>query len=155
MIKGENIVCISNTIWYGNYAKSTVQILSRLAKNNNILFVEYPHTVKDLIAVISGKHDAPIMQMLRLKKGLSKIETDVQTTVNNLVIPAGIPVYFFKNEKFFNFFFKINVFIYKTVLKRTLKKLNFENPLVITAYNPFYGLSLLGKLNEKAHIYKP
>lgn len=153
MIKGENIVCISNTIWHGKYAKSTVQILSRLAKNNNILFVEYPHTIKDLISAFSSNPDIPINRMLRFKKGLYEIETDVQTQVNNLVMPAGLPVYFFKNEKLFNLFFKINIFIYKTVLKRTLKKLNFTNPIVITAYNPFYGLSLYGKLNEKTHIY--
>lgn len=153
MIQGENIVCLSNTIWHGKYAKSTVQILSRLAKNNNILFVEYPHTFKDLISSLSGNPDVPILRMLRLKKGLYEINTDVQTKINNLVIPAGIPVYFFKNEKLFSYFFKINVFIYKTVLKRTLKKLHFENPIVITAYNPFYGLSLYGKLNEKTHIY--
>lgn len=44
-------------------------------------------------------------------------------------------------------------FLYKTVLKKTIKKLKFDNPIVITAYNPFYGLSMLDKLGEKAHIY--
>jgi len=153
MIKGENIVCISNTTWFGNYAKSTVQILSRLAKHNNVLFVEYPHTFKDIVATMLGKQKTPTARMLRVKKGLQLIDTDVQTKAYNLVIPPGIPVYFLKNENIFNIFFGINTFIYKSVLKRTLKKLHFDNPIVITAYNPFYGLSLIGKLNEKAHIY--
>jgi glycosyltransferase involved in cell wall biosynthesis len=153
MIKGENIVCISNTTWFGNYAKSTVQILSRLAKHNNVLFVEYPHTFKDIVATMLGKQKVPIARMLRLEKGLQLIETDVQTKAYNLVIPPGIPVYFLKNEKLFDLFFGINVFIYKVVLKRVLKKLHFDNPIVITAYNPFYGLSLIDKLKEKAHIY--
>ena len=153
MIKGENIVCISNTTWFGNYAKSTVQILSRLAKHNNVLFVEYPHTFKDIVATMLGKQKVPIARMLRLEKGLQLIDTDVQTKSYNLVIPPGIPVYFLKNEKLFDLFFGINVFIYKVVLKRVLKKLHFDNPIVITAYNPFYGLSLIDKLKEKAHIY--
>jgi glycosyltransferase involved in cell wall biosynthesis len=153
MIKGENIVCISNTTWFGNYAKSTVQILSRLAKHNNVLFVEYPHTFKDVIATLMGKQNVTIARMVRLEKGLQLIETDVHTKVHDLVVPPGIPVYFLKNEGLFNLFFSVNVFIYKVVLKKALKKLHFNNPIVITAYNPFYGLSLIDKLNEKAHIY--
>jgi len=124
-----------------------------LAKHNNVLFVEYPHTFKDIVATMLGKQKTPTARMLRVKKGLQLIDTDVQTKAYNLVIPPGIPVYFLKNENIFNIFFGINTFIYKSVLKRTLKKLHFDNPIVITAYNPFYGLSLIGKLNEKAHIY--
>ena len=50
MIKGQQIVCIANTSWFGNYAKSTVQILERLAKHNQVLFIEYPYTIKDIIS---------------------------------------------------------------------------------------------------------
>lgn len=153
MLQGQNIICIANTSWFGNYAKSTVQIMERLAKQNNVLFVEYHYSVKDIITTLRGKQNAPVKRMLGLEKRLQLVDTSVGSKVNNLVVPAGIPVYFLKNEKLFNFFFSINTFIYKKALKRAIKKLNFENPVVITAYNPFYGLSLIDKLNEKTHIY--
>lgn len=153
MIKGENIICIANTSWFGNYAKSTVQIMARLAKHNNVLFVEYPYTINDVISTLRGKQNAPIERMLGIKKGLQLIETDVESKVYDLVTPPAIPSFFLKNETIFNFIFSINTLIYKIVLKKTIKKLNFENPIIITAYNPFYGLSLIGKLKEKTHIY--
>jgi glycosyltransferase involved in cell wall biosynthesis len=153
MIKDQNIVCIANTSWFGNYAKSTVQIMERLAKNNKVLFVEYPYTIKDIISTIRGKQNAPVKSMLGIKSRLSEIKTNSGTKVWNLVIPPGLPLYFLKNESIFNFLFKYNTFIYRKVLKKSLVKLGMQQPLIITAYNPFYGLSMLGKLNEKAHIY--
>jgi len=153
MLQGENIICIANTSWFGNYAKSTVQIMERLAKHNNVLFVEYHYSVKDILTTLRGKQNAPVKRMLGLDKRLQQIDTNIGSKVNDLVVPAGIPIYFLKNERLFNFFFSFNTFIYKRSLKRAIKKLNFVNPIVITAYNPFYGLSLIGKLSEKEHIY--
>ena len=153
MLQGENIICIANTSWFGNYAKSTVQIMERLAKQNNVLFVEYHYSINDILSTIRGKQKAPVKRMLGIENRLQLIETNVGTKVYNLVIPGGFPVYFLKNERLFNFLFSINTFIYKSVLKKTIKKLKFDNPIVISAYNPFYGLSMLNKLGEKTHIY--
>jgi len=153
MIKGQQIVCIANTSWFGNYAKSTVQILERLAKHNQVLFIEYPYTIKDIISTWQGKQKAPVKRMLGLESRLYQIETNSKTKVWNLVVPPGLPLYFLKNERIFNFLFRFNVAIYEAAVKKALKKMRIKNPLVVSAFNPFYGLSLLGKLNEKAHIY--
>ncbi|MCF8453576.1 MAG: glycosyltransferase [Pedobacter sp.] len=153
MINGQKIVCISNTSWFGNYAKSTVQILERLAKQNEVLFVEYPYTWSDLINTFRGRKQAPAHRMLGLKSRLQRLKTDSETEVYDLVIPPVIPVYFLQNEKVFEMLFKWNVFIYRHTLKKYLKKLKFDHPLVITAYNPLYGLPLQNTLGEKAHIY--
>lgn len=153
MIKGQQIVCIANTSWFGNYAKSTVQILERLAKHNQVLFIEYPYTIKDIISTWQEKQKAPVKRMLGLENRLYQIETNSKTKVWNLVVPPGLPLYFLKNERIFNFFFALNVAIYKTAVRKALRKLKIYNPLVVSAFNPFYGLLLLGKLNERAHIY--
>ena len=153
MLQGENIICNANTSWFGNYAKSTVQIMERLARQNNVLFVEYHYSINDILSTIRGKQKAPVERMLGIENRLQLIETNVGTKVYNLVIPGGFPVYFLKNERLFNFLFSINTLIYKSVLKKTIKKLKFDNPIVISAYNPFYGLSMLNKLGEKTHIY--
>ncbi len=153
MLKGEDIICIANTSWFGNYAKSTVQILERLAINNRVLFVEYPYTIKDVYATLRGRQNAPVKRMLGADKRLKLIDTNVGSQVYNLVIPPGIPVFFLKNERLFNFLFPLNVLIYKLTVKWAMRKLNFKNPIVITAYNPIFGLSLLNKFGEKSHIY--
>jgi len=153
MLQGEDIICIANTSWFGNYAKSTVQLLERLAKNNRVLFVEYPYTVKDIYATLRGKQNAPVKRMLGIESRLQQIETNVGRKVHNLVIPPGIPVFFLKNERLFNLLFPVNVLIYKFTVKWAIRKLKFSNPIVITAYNPIFGLSLLHKFGEKSHIY--
>jgi len=150
MIQGQNIVCIGNSNWFGTYAKSTVQILERMARENNILFVEYPYTISDLKN--AGK-TIPINRMLGLEKRLQQFDTDSDTKVYDLIIPPVLPVYFLKNEKLFNLIFKLNTCIYRYAIKKAIRKLNFNNPILITAFNPFYGLAMNGKLGEKAHIY--
>lgn len=153
MLQGEDIICIANTSWFGNYAKSTVQILERLAKNNRILFVEYPYTIKDVYATLKGKQNAPVKRMFGLDKRLKLIDTNVGSKVYNLVIPPGIPVFFLKNERLFNLLFPVNVLIYKLTLKWAMHKLGMRNPIAITAYNPIFGLALLNKLGERSHYY--
>ncbi len=153
MIKGRDIICIANTSWFGNYAKSTVQILERLAEHNRVLFVEYPYTIKDVFSTLRGKQNAPVKRMFGIKKRLHVIDTNVGTKVHNLVIPPGIPAFFLKNERVFNFLFSFNVLLYKYTLKWAMRKLNMKNPIAITAYNPIYGLSLINKLGEDSHFY--
>ena len=87
MSSRQNIVCVSNTTWEGFYTKSTVQLMSLLAKKNTVLFVEYPFTLKDMLSTILGNGRAPVSRMLGLKKRLVNVQTNFDTTVHHLVIP--------------------------------------------------------------------
>lgn len=154
MITNQQIICISSTTWYGYFTKSTVQIMERLAISNQVLFIEYPHTWKDILMSWLGKqHGAQTGRMLGLQKRLTSLKTASGTEVYNLVTPPALPVYFLKNERLFSFLFRYNTAIYLKSVKKAAAKLNFNNPLVITAFHPVYGNSLLGRLAEKAHIY--
>ncbi len=153
MVMSKNIICISNTTWFGEFTKSTVQIMSRLAKNNRILFVEYAFTWKDIFTTLLGKRKAPISRMLGVKPRLTTIKTELGTEVYHLVVPPVMPVDFIKNEKLYSFFFGLNMACYRRTLKRALQKLNFVNPVNVTAYNSFYGLPLINKLNEILNVY--
>lgn len=153
MLIDKDIICIANTSWFGKYAKSTVQLLERLAINNRVLFVEYPYTWKDIYATLRGYQQAPVKRMLGLESSLIEINTNSGSKVYNLVLPPNLPLFFLKNETLFNLFFPINALIYKTTVRKAMRKLNFVSPIVITAFNPIYGNSLVRKLNEMAHIY--
>ncbi|WP_417941223.1 glycosyltransferase [Flavobacterium sp. RS13.1] len=153
MIEGKNIICISQTTWHGEFTKSTVQLLSLLAEKNTIVFVEYPFTVKDVVMSLLGKQRAQVSRMLGLKKRIIEEKTDSGAIVKHLVMPPVLPVDFIKNESIFKKFFSINVLIYKNQLRKTIKKLKLDNPIIITAYNPMYGLPMIGKLNEYLNVY--
>ncbi len=153
MIEGKNIICISQTTWHGEFTKSTVQLLSLLAEKNTIVFVEYPFTVKDVIMSLLGKQRAQVSRMLGFKKRIIEEKTDKGAIVKHLVMPPVLPVDFIKNESIFQKFFSINAFIYKNQLRKTIKELKLDNPIIITAYNPMYGLPMIGKLNEYLNVY--
>lgn len=153
MAESKNIICISNTTWHGEFTKSTVQIMSRLARNNRVLFVEYPFTWKDILTTYTGKRKAPAGKMLGFKPRLTTIKTDQETTVYHLVVPPVFPVDFLKNDKLFNRIFSLNVACYKLTLRRIVKKLEFNDPVTVTAYNAFYGLPLINQLKEKLNVY--
>ncbi len=153
MLKNQNIICIANTSWFGKYAKSTVQLLERLAIHNRVLFVEYPYTWKDIYATLRGYQQAPVKRMLGFDSKLTEIVTNTGSKVYNLVLPPNLPLFFIKNEVIFNLFFPLNALIYKVALRKAIRMLSFINPIVITAYNPIYGNALLRKFSEKAHIY--
>lgn len=153
MSEHKNIVCVSNTTWEGFYTKSTVQLLSLLAKTNTVLFVEYPFTIKDLIFTILGKGRAPVARMLGLKNRLEVKTTAFNTKVYQLIIPPMLPFAFAKSEGLYNFLLGINTRIYARSVKRKLRKLNMSEPVCINAYNSIYGLKLKGRLTEKLDIF--
>jgi glycosyltransferase involved in cell wall biosynthesis len=153
MIENENIVCVSNTTWEGFYTKSTVQLLSLLAKNNKVLFIEYPFTWKDLIFTLFKKGRAPVSRMLGLKNRIAIQQSAFGTKVYQLVLPPLLPVEFIKIESGYSMLLKFNAAVYAHFVKRTLRKLKMDSPVCINAYNAIYGNHLVGKLTEKLHVF--
>lgn len=153
MTTGKNIVCSSNTTWEGFYTKSTVQIMSLLAKNNNVLFVEYPFTLKDMISTMLGNGRAPVWRMMGIHNRLMIKNPWPGVQVHHLVVPPALPVEFIKIEALYKQLLKLNTCLYAWSVRRALRRLKMDKPICINAYNAIYGNNLVGKLNEKLHIY--
>lgn len=153
MIKDKNIICISQTTWHGEFTKSTVQLLSLLAEHNNVFFVEYPFTLKDVVMSLLGKQKAQVGRMLGLKSRIIDEKTENGAIVKHLVMPPVLPVDFLKNKAAFNFFFGINTYLYKRQLLKVIKKYSLSNTIIMTAYNPMYGLPMIGQLQEFLNVY--
>ncbi len=153
MLQNENIVCVSNTTWEGFYTKSTVQLLSLLAKNNKVLFIEYPFTWKDLIFTLMKKGRAPVWRMLGLQKRIEVQQSAFKTEVFQFVLPPLLPVEFIKIEAVYQTLLKFNARVYAHFVKKALRKLKMDSPICINAYNAIYGNHLVGKLTEKLHVF--
>ncbi len=152
MLENQSIICISNTTWHGPYTKSTVQLLSRLGRNNKILFIEYPHTVKDVITTWMGKQRAPVAQMLGFKRRLVKELLPGGAEIHRLIVPPVLP-FDVKPEWLFRLLNRVSVLIYRSSARKAIRQLRMQDTIVITAFNPFYGLPLLGQFNEKLNVY--
>ncbi|MEQ8703122.1 MAG: glycosyltransferase [Phaeodactylibacter sp.] len=153
MKKQPPIVCISNTTWHGAYTKSTVQLMSLLAQEREVLFVEYPFTIKDVVTTWLGRQQAPVRRMLGMEPRMQQIKTAYGTIVHHLVVPPVLPVDFIPLNAVFEVFFQWNARQYRRTVRRAMRQLGFENAIVVTAYNPFYGLPLIGKLDEQLNVY--
>jgi teichuronic acid biosynthesis glycosyltransferase TuaH len=152
-LENENIICVSYSTWEGPYTKSVVQLMSLLAVKNRILYVEYPFTFKDVFTTLLGKIQAPVGRMLGLRKRCQVKTTPANFQVYNWVIPPLIPVNAVKNDSIYRLLLKIDGHIYRHSLKKAIRKLHFDNPVVIYAYNPIFGDELTGRLNEKISVY--
>ena len=153
MIKGKDIICISYTTWEGEYTKSTVQLLSLLAKENNVVFIEYPRTVKDLFLGVLGKIKIPVTRMLGLQKRVQTITADTGAEVKHVVMPAVLPTASVKNTMLLKLFYNWNTNMYRKQVLKIQKTFGIQKPIILTAFNPVYGLAMIGKLNEHKNIY--
>lgn len=152
-MENENILCISYTTWDGPYTKSVVQILSRLARRNKILFVEYPFTFKDAIVGLLKKGDAPCRRIWGWDSRIQIKRTEIGTEIFTFVAPPVIPTNFIKNESLFRLIHKINTIIFNHSVNKALATLKMDKAIIVNAYNCYFGLTMIGKMKEKANIY--
>lgn len=152
MLKNENIVCISYSTWEGPYTKSVVQLMSLLAVDNNVLFVEYPFTWKDLLSTWRGKQHAPAKRMLGLEDRLL-VKHTTNSRVSQWVLPPILPFNTLSNRSLYKLFLRLNTLVYRQSIRKALRRLGWENPITIVAYNPIFGETLSGKLSEKLNVY--
>ena len=153
MIKNENILCIGLPNWGGDYMKTLVQVMTVLGKDNQVLYVDYAFTWKDLIFSILRKGNAPVLRMLGIQ---SRLRTEILKdggSVKVLTLPPILPVNWIKNETIFQRLIRWNSYIVRPFIRRAMKKVKMEQPIVINGFNPFLGLPLATAFDEKLLLY--
>lgn len=128
------------TAFRGDYAKSTTQIMGRLAKDYFVLYIDYQYTFKDLIDAVIGKRDIEWKRIIGLKPRVEELSTNVGTYIQVLSLPPILPINWINNHNLYKKVLKINSWIISRTIKKTIKKYNLKEAPVINAYNPFYGL---------------
>ena len=152
MLKNKNIVCVAFPTWEGVYLKSTVQLMTELARQNNVLYVDYAFTFKDVFSGIRGK-DVPYKRILGLEPRLRELPLGGGGHVHVLSLPPIVSVNWIKGENWYQRLSRISMPQVRRVIRRAMDQLGMTSPIVINAFNPFLGVHLLGKLNEQLHLY--
>jgi len=153
MIKGEEIVCIGFPTWEGDYMKSTVELMSVFAKGNKVLYVDYEFTFKDVLMGMIGKKDIPVKRILGLTDRLRKLPSKKGGDVYVLTPPPVLPTNFIKSSKYYDSILRIGAKCVQKSIKKAMHRLDIASPIVINAFNPFFGNDLAGKLNEEQLLY--
>ena len=148
-----NIICIAFPAWEGNYLKSTVQLMKELALDNQVLYVDYAYTWKDFFQSLRGKGFASWKKMLNIEPRMRSEKIENGATIHILTLPPVVPANFLKNPMAYDMLNYFNSLFIRKAVKNAAKSLKMENPVVINAFNPFFGVHLAGKLKESKLIY--
>lgn len=151
-MKEKSIVCLSMTTWEGDYMKTIVHMMSQLAKDYNVLFVDYPFTYKDLLFSALGKSTAPAARMVGLKPRLRKLEAK-GNEVLHLTLPPVFPTNWIGDFAKYKKAVATQTNTIAHSINKAMQKVGMKNPVIINAFNPLIGLDLVDKLNESCNIY--
>lgn len=154
MSKRKQIVCIGFPKWEGDYMKSTVSLMSALAKTHDVLYVDYPYTWKDLVFGLLGREKtAPVASMLGMAPRLRKLTLSKKQTIHLLTLPPFFPANWLTSERAYDRWLAFNGQRALKAIRKALHALAFKRAIVVNAFNPALGNQLAGQLGEKLLVY--
>lgn len=153
MNKRLDIVCHAFPSWRGDYMKSTVQLMKELAATNNVLYVDYAYSIKDVLINSRSNKYIPVKRILGLNAALEKVQLENGAFIHVLSLPPVIPFNWINNNSLLNFVQGINQKIINGRIKSAMKKLNMNSPIVVNAFNPFFNSVKQSGFKQKATIY--
>jgi glycosyltransferase involved in cell wall biosynthesis len=150
-----NIICHAFPAWEGNYVKSTVLLMTELARDNRVLYVDYAYTWKDFFQSVRHKGFASWRRMLGLESRLRTVVLDNGASIYVLTLPPVLPTNFLKTPRVYDAFNKLNArFFMQPFIRQAMRTLNMtDTPVVVNAFNPAYGIHLVGRLGEARLVY--
>lgn len=145
-----DIICCAFPAWEGNYVKSTVELMrATAAQGHRVLYVDYAWTWTDFFKSFFGKKAAPWRRMLGIEPRLRTVADGLFV----LTLPPVAPTNFLKNARLHDAINRANTFFLEKTIKKASKKLGFQSPTVVNAFNPRFGLPLAGRLGEGRLVY--
>jgi len=152
-MKNRDLICVATPKWYGNYLKSTVQLMEQLARSYNVLYVDYPYTIKDVVRGCTTMKGIPVLEILGIKKRLTQVSPQLDSRLHILRLPPTIPINWINNNAIHDFIARCNSQIATWTIRRAMKRLEMSQPIVVNAFQPVLGRWLKGKLDEDQLIY--
>lgn len=148
----KDIICFTMTTWEGDYMKTIVHVMGSLAGNHRVLFVDYPFTLKDMLFSMLGKGNAPVKRLLQLKPRLRKVQYK-SNELYHLTLPPIMPTNWIEEASQFDKRIKVETKKIEKAVREAMSRIRMKNPVVINAFNPIIGDSLVGKFSEELLIY--
>ncbi len=142
----DGIICIGQTTWEGDFQKAVVQLMTELSVRHQIVYVDYQHTWKDWAT------DSSVRKRAQFTEQLTKKTVDTGGNVHVWRPPLMLPINWLSARPF-DWFMRWNAGQLISGLRRAMRQLDINNPLIINAFNPSFGLPMLGELNEAGTIY--
>lgn len=148
------IICISFPAWEGNYVKSTVQLMKAMAPHEQILFVDYPYTYKDLAdKLLRRKGFAKIRRVTGVLPRLRTEHLPNGGSINILSLPPMMPTNWMPRGRILDRALEFNLSRMKEHIWAAMEQLEIHHPIVVNAFNPVFGQGLVRAFNPILEIY--
>lgn len=124
-------------------------------KQNKILYVQNPFTLKDLLLALFKKNkNFPFKEVLGLKQRMRTYTSEKNGSIHVLIPPLVLTINFLPRGFFYNKLLKLNGWIVRRSVAAYLKKLKMNEDLIhIVAFNPTLGVVTARRFNEKLLLY--
>jgi len=146
--KSPPLLCFGFPKWEGDYMTSTVQLLSELAMYHEVLYVEYPFTLTDL-----WRGRAPARRLLGLEPRQRSVSLPNGAGLHVLTLPPFLPANWTPSTNWHLQLMRWNSRLARSVVRPALRRLGFERPVVVNAFQPALGSLLRGAFNERLLLY--
>ena len=125
MKKTEDIVCLSMTSWEGDYMKAIVQMMTRLGRQDKVLFINYPSTWKDVLMILVGKTKGNLKRLMGWNERLTK-EEGIQ--VYQFTLRPIFPVNWIKIPWLHDFLMNLQMTVAAREIKHAIRILKMSEP---------------------------
>jgi len=127
--------------------------MSELAKSNEVLYVDYPYTWKDVVMGGKAGRQVPVAPILGIAPRLTSRQVSPDAEVHVLTLPPFLPANWLTGAASYDRLLALNARLALRSIKAAMKQLGFEKPIHINAFNPALGNALAGKLDEQLLVY--
>lgn len=150
-MKKPSLLCLATPNWEGNYAKTIVEIMSELAGDFDVLYVDYSFTFKDLFSIDNS--EVPKERIKDRNKSLRLLQTKQGNSIHVLTPPASLPINSLTSGALYRFFLKWNSSRYRNRVRWAMDQLGIKDPVVVNAFNPAAGRYNRGAFGSGKWIY--
>ena len=149
----DGIICVGQTAWEGGpFQKAIVQLMTELSARHRVVFVNYPYTIKDLAQGLLGRNEIPVRDLLRPDESLTAQKLASGFDTYTWQPPVMLPINWLPNA-LHDRLVVWNANRLVKGLRKVMRRLGIERPLVVNAFNPVFGVPMLHQLNECATVY--
>lgn len=146
------ILCTGLPAWEGDYQKSTIQLMEALAREQEVLYVEFPFSWKDVWQGFR-RGNKPYQRILGMEPRLRQIESVGSGTLHVLTLPPILPINGLRAGFMYEKLARFNAWIAAKAIRKALSTLGYKFPILLNAFNPFLGVFMQGMLEVKAEYY--
>ncbi|MCB0662818.1 MAG: hypothetical protein KDC24_08765, partial [Saprospiraceae bacterium] len=151
-----NLDIVLMTLFRSDHEYSSVSLswAKEFAKNNRVIYVNHPYSLKDFFTFIFNKKMwSRFWNMATFQNSYEYLE---EIPDNFVVIqpPFTLPINWMSPGKWYNRFYRLNNAIVLSSIKRALKKYRVKDYVFLNCYDPYFVGALPKDFGQKLSIYQ-